>query len=131
MADVYRIPKMVLHNGESSIVFHNAHLAVVSKDRFGTNLIMPSSVFKNANILISQIQFLPEKLLVFQCHSLEYTMKFTKYVINENAAKLLRKHYNIHIFSGQEILGVEDGFDQELTQLANLVLTKGNVLSDR
>ena len=117
-ADVYYIPTMMLFNGEHLIAFNRTYLPVVDKDRFGENLILPSSFFKNASITIAQIKSLPEKQLILQCHSLWYEMKFTKVRVNDKVAKTLKEKYHIDgISAGQDILGVEGEFNDALAQL--------------
>lgn len=119
-ADVYYVPAMVLYNGERSIVFNKTYLPVVNKDRFGANLILPSSFFKNASITIAQMKSLPEKQLILQCHSLWYEMKFTKVRVNDKVVKALKEKYNIDgISAGQDILGVEGEFNDALAQLCS------------
>lgn len=61
IANVYYIPAMTLSNGVRSVTFYKTYLPVVNKNRFGADLILPSSFFTNANIVISQMQSLPEK----------------------------------------------------------------------
>lgn len=122
VADVYYIPTMILYNGEHSIVFNKTYLPVINKDRFGVNLILPSSFFKNANITIAQMKSLPEKQLVLQCCSLWYGMKFTKVRVNDKVAKVLKGEYNIDdISAGQDILGVEGEFNDALAHLSSTV----------
>ena len=46
-------------------------MGIVFKKRFGADLILPSSFFKNTNVIISQMQSLVEKQLLLQCCSLD------------------------------------------------------------
>lgn len=124
VADVYYVPAMVLNNGDHSIVFNRAYLPVVNKNRFGANLILPSSFFKNANIVISQLQTLTEKQLIFQCHNPWYIMKFTKVRVNADAVGLLEGGYGITgISDGEDILGVEREFNDALVQFSTIAKT--------
>lgn len=121
VADVYYVPAMMLNNGEHSIVFNRTYLPVVNKNRFGADLILPSSFFKNSNIIISQIQSLPEKQLILQCRSLWHVMKFTKVRVNAAAVKILKEEHGITgILAGEDILGVEGEFNDALVQFSTL-----------
>lgn len=118
VANVYYISTMMLFNGEHLIAFNRTYLPVINKNRFGANLILPSSFFKNASITIAQMKSLPEKQLILQCHSLWYEMKFTKVRVNDKVAKTLKEKYHIDgISAGQDILGVEGEFNDALAQL--------------
>lgn len=133
IVDVYFIPRVVISNGQQTLVLNRTYLPVVNKDSFGANLILPSSIFKNANILIAQMQSLPEKQLVLQCHSLWYTMRYTKYSLNAEVVRRLREDFNILNVSDKDaILGAEGELKDELAQLDILEVatedfTEGNV----
>lgn len=120
LAKVYRIPAMVLNNGMHSITFYNTYLPVVSKDRFGVNLIMPSSFFGNANIVISQMQSLPERQLVLQCHSFRYEMKFTKTPVTADVLDKLEEKGITGVSLGENIFGVAGEVDLMLAQFGGL-----------
>lgn len=121
VADVYYVPVMMTNNGEHSIVFNRTYLPVVNKNRFGADLILSSSFFRNANIVISQMQSLPEKQLILQCRSLWYVMKFTKIRVNAAAVKILEEEHGITgISAGEDILGVEGEFNDALAQFSSL-----------
>ena len=120
LAKVYRIPALVLNNGMHSITFYNTYLPVVNKDRFGANLIMPSSFFGNANIIISQMQSLPEKQLVFQCHNFRYEMKFTKTLVTADVLDKLTGKGITGVSLGENILGVVSEVDPMLAQFGGL-----------
>lgn len=119
VAEVCYIPAMVLDNGEHSIVFNRMYLPVISKNRFGADLIMPSSFFKNANIILSQMQTLPEKQLIFQCHNPWYITKFTKVRVSAKAAEDLRKIYGIDVSAENDILGNDGEFNDVLAQIGS------------
>lgn len=124
IVDIYYIPSLVLSNGQHSIVLNRTYLPVVNKDSFGANLILPSAIFKNANIIISQMQSLSEKQLILQCHSLWYTMKYTKYLLNAEAVRKLREDFKILNISDEDaILGAEGELKDELAQLSICELT--------
>lgn len=57
ITEVFYIPKISICNGKDSILFKDFYLPVIDKKSFGTDLIIPSSIFKNSNILISQFEF--------------------------------------------------------------------------
>lgn len=119
MVDVYYIPRVVISSGQQVIVFNQTYLPVVNKDSFGANLILPSSIFKNANILIAQMQSLPEKQLILQSNNLWYTMKYTKYVLDAEVIRRLRENFNILNVSDKDaILGAEGELKEELAQLS-------------
>lgn len=119
IVDVYYIPSVVLFNGQQSVVLNQTYLPVVNKDSFGANLILPSSIFKNANILIFQMRPLPEKQLILQCHSLWYTMKYAKYPLNAEVVRKLREDLKIfHVSDQDTILGAEGELKDELAQLS-------------
>lgn len=120
LAKVYRIPAMVLNSGMHSITFYNTYLPVVSKDRFGANLIMPSSFFGNANIVISQMEALPEKQLILQCRSFRYEMKFTKTPVTADVLGRLAEEGISGVSLGENILGVAGEVDPMLAQFGGL-----------
>lgn len=131
IADVYYIPKMELYDGSCSIVFQKVYLPVVKRDNFGANLILPSSVFKNANILISQMQPLHEKKLFFQCRHLIYELKYTVCSLPPEVLQLLKEKYGVgNISEGHRIVGAEGEFRQELLQLSELVEQIENFAGD-
>ena len=120
LAKVYRIPAVILSNGAYSITFYNTYLPVVDKDRFGANLIMPSSFFGNANIVISQMQVLPERQLILQCRSFRYEMKFTKTLVTAAVLDKLAERNITGISLGENILSVDGEVDPMLAQFGGL-----------
>lgn len=122
VADVYYLPKMELYDGSCSIIFQKVYLPIVKRDNFGANLILPSSIFKSANILISQMQPLHEKKLVFQCRHLVYGLKYTVRSLPPEIIQVLKERYRVeNISERQRIVGAEKEFKQELAQLSELV----------
>ena len=121
IADVYYIPAMALSNGVRSITFYKTYLPVVNKNRFGANLILPSSFFKNSNIIISQMQSLPEKQLILQCRSLWHEMRFTKTLVTAELREKLAEYGITVITNGEYILGVEGEVEPALAQFSTLM----------
>lgn len=131
IADVYYLPKMELYDGSCSIVFQKVYLPVVKRDNFGANLILPSSIFKNANILISQMQPLQGKKLFFQCRHLVYKLKYTVCSLSLEILQALKEKYSVEgISEKHRIVGAEREFRQELMQLSELVEQIENFAGD-
>ena len=94
LADVYYIPRVVLSNGQQMIVLNRTYLPVVNRDSFGANLIL-------------------------QCHSLWYTMKYTKYPLSaEEVSKLQKKFKQSDLSDGASVIGAEGELEDELAQLS-------------
>lgn len=115
IADIYYIPEIKIYNGKQFLVFRQCYLPVVERKSFGANLILPSSIFKQTNIIISQLQPFVEKQLIFQCRKPCFTLTYTVKTLSKEVIKEIKSKYGIFdIKDEHKILGGEGEFSQEL-----------------
>ncbi len=78
VVDVFYIPKIEICNCEISIIFNDFYLPVINKPHFGADLIVPSSMFKNSNIILSQLKLSDnKKKLIIQYQTEYYKAQYT------------------------------------------------------
>lgn len=118
VTDVYYVPEIRIYNGKQSLVFRQCYLPVVDRKSFGASLILPSSIFKQTNIIISQMEPFAEKQLIFQCKQPCFTLKYTVKALSKEAIKEIRDKYGVYgIKDNHKILGGENEFNCEMIPL--------------
>lgn len=115
LADVCYVPTIKLCNGEDSLTLGHVYLPVVDRKTFGADLILPSAIFKESNILISQVTK-ENKALHIQSLSTHYRLHFTKRELSEEQIKTLRRKYDIPDEMCIYLAGAEDEFSEVLLQ---------------
>lgn len=115
IGEVYYIPSIELSNGKDSVIFKEVYLPVVNKGTFGADLILPSSILKNCNILLSQNEKIRKKELFFQGRSLQFKMNYTKRRLSfEDVAVLQKMLKTQEITIDTSFLGEENEFKETL-----------------
>ena len=118
ITDVFYIPTIEICNGKESIIFKDFYLPVVNRGNFGTDLIIPSSMFKNSNILLSQLESLEnQKKLFIQYQAEFYKVQYTVRHLTATGIATLRKICKDHnIMMDTKIVGGEGEFSKVLVQ---------------
>ncbi len=118
ITDVFYIPTIEICNGKESIIFTDFYLPVVNRGNFGTDLIIPSSMFKNSNIFLSQLELLEnQKKLFIQYQAKFYKVQYTVRRLTATGIATLRKICKDHnITVDTRIIGGEGEFYKVLTQ---------------
>lgn len=118
VVDVYNVPKVELCNGSHSIIFENFYLPVTDRKNFGADLIIPSFMFKNSNILLSQLESLGnQKRLFIQYQVGHYRTHYTvRYLSMQEVTRLNKLCEKQDITIDTKILGGAGEFYKVLVQ---------------
>ena len=78
LADVYLIPELEICNGKDSLIFRRFYLPILSRRNFGADLILPSHLFRDSNIILRQSDSASKKILEFQSENQVFRTIYSK-----------------------------------------------------
>lgn len=118
ITDVFYIPKAEICNGKESIIFKDFYLPVMDRGNFGADLVIPSSMFKNSNILLSQCTVSGKQKKLFiqyqaEFYKAQYTVRWLTAKGVSNLNKICKAH---NITMDTKIIGGEGEFYKVLVQ---------------
>lgn len=128
VVEVYYIPKIEFFNGEHSIIFEDFYLPMSSRKRFGVDLIIPTSMFIDSKISLSQVDIQHQgKFLEIQCQTRYLKACYTRKLLFSSDVERLKKLHaalragfektaELDIRAFMVLLGGEGEFDEILVQ---------------